>query len=27
MDPLLRERIRRAVEHDGGPTHLDLFPG
>lgn len=27
MDPLLRERIRRAVEHDGGPSRLDPFPG
>ena len=27
MDPLLRERIRRAAEHDGGPTELDPFPG
>jgi 8-oxo-dGTP pyrophosphatase MutT (NUDIX family) len=26
MDPLLRERIRTAVEHDGGPTLLDPFP-
>ena len=27
MDPLMTERVRRAVDHDGGPTRLDPFPG